>query len=70
MRIEITDFPSDPNGTFGPLRKVLMDALRKADTYPNNAKLMDEILKFAAKKLKDSKAEHAAKARVAKDTEI
>lgn len=51
MHIEITDFPSDPNGETGKLRQELMKQLRKADNYPGKGKLLREILTFASKKL-------------------
>lgn len=51
MHIDITDFPSDPNGETGSLRMELLNALRKADNYPGKDKLIREILAFASKKL-------------------
>jgi hypothetical protein len=51
MLIELTDFPSDPNGETRQLRKELLTALRKADSYPRSAKRLREILTFASKKL-------------------
>ena len=58
MRIEITDFPSDPNGVFGNLRNELMNALRKADTYPGNVPLLAEILKYTNKRLAESRKQN------------
>ena len=51
MLIDITDFPSDPNGETGKLRKELLTQLRKVDTHPSKVKLVREILTFASKKL-------------------
>lgn len=58
MLIEITDFPSDPNGETGNLRKELVTALRKVDTHPGKIKLLREIFKFANKKLADIDKAH------------
>ena len=51
MLIEITDFPSDPNGETGKLRQELLTALRKVDTHPRKAQLVRSVLSFANKKL-------------------
>ena len=55
MLIEITDFPSDPNGETGKLRQELLTQLRKVDTFPRKEKLVREILSFASKKLTEIK---------------
>ncbi len=60
MHIDITDFPSDPNGVTGNLRKELMKALRKADTYPNNIGIIRDQFAFATKKLNDITKAHGA----------
>lgn len=58
MRLEITDFPSDPDGATGNLRKELLNVLRKADTYPNKIGVIKEQLQFANKKLTEITKAH------------
>jgi hypothetical protein len=53
MRIEVIDFPSDPRGETGTLRKELVNALRKVDNYPSKSKLIHDMLSFATKTLND-----------------
>jgi hypothetical protein len=58
MHVEITDFPSDVNGVYGSLRRELIKALRKADTYPTHAPLLADILKYTNKRLAESRREN------------
>lgn len=51
MLIEIKDFPSDPNGETGNLRKELVNALQNADAHPARGKLVREVLNYASKQL-------------------
>ena len=51
MVLDIVDFPSDPDGQTGDLRRVLLKQLRNAETYPRKRKLIKAIIKFAMMQL-------------------
>lgn len=42
---EIIDFPSDPNGECGNLRKECVKIVNKCATYPSKVKLVLSVLK-------------------------
>jgi len=51
MRIEVIDFPSDPNCELGELRTSLVNALNSAERSVTAAKLLAETIAFAYKQL-------------------
>lgn len=68
MRLETIDFPSDVDGVFGDLQKLLAAALHRAADHPDHLALLRKTLKFSTDKLKDAKADYdnAEKVRVAR----
>lgn len=60
MRLEEIDFPSDPDGSFGKLKRALVDSLNKAAESPEAHRILTDILKFSTGKLKEAKADYLA----------
>ena len=64
---EIIDFPSDPNGECGNLRKECVKIVNKCATYPTKAKLALKVLKRTMNMIeKTEKARIAAEKSAAK----
>lgn len=61
MRLEVIDFPSDPNCELTPgLREKLVAALQRADESKSACVALEQCLVFAVKKLQTVKKQYAA----------
>lgn len=68
MRIDVIDFPSDPNGELPVrLREKLSAALQRAAESQTACDKLEEVVRFTAKKLAEAKKEVTAKFKKIKD---